>query len=142
VWTALADGSTRHLLLDEPTSSLDLAHQSRLLSRAKTFAREGGAVLAILHDLNLAAAFADRILVMNRGRIIAVGGPREVLTAALIREVWQVEPSWRASRSPSSSGTARARTNKANCCERPNSAGQVALRSKRASKRTVSPSWA
>jgi iron complex transport system ATP-binding protein len=91
VWTALPDGRTRHLLLDEPTSSLDLAHQSLVLSRAKTFAREGGAVLAILHDLNLAAAFADRVLVMDQGRIVAEGRPREVLTASLIREVWQVE---------------------------------------------------
>jgi iron complex transport system ATP-binding protein len=91
VWSPLADGRTRHLLLDEPTSSLDLSHQGMVLARAKTFANEGGAVLAILHDLNLAAAFADRILVMHNARIAAEGKPADVLTVDLLRKVWGVE---------------------------------------------------
>jgi iron complex transport system ATP-binding protein len=91
VWTPLADGRTRHLLLDEPTSSLDLSHQGMVLARAKTFAKAGGAVLAILHDLNLAAAFADRILVMHNARIAAEGKPADVLTVDLLRTVWGVE---------------------------------------------------
>lgn len=91
VWRPLSDGRTRHLLLDEPTASLDLAHQSLVLSHARTFARDGGAVLAILHDLNLAAAFADRLIVLHNGRIAAEGAPASVLTTELIRAVWGVQ---------------------------------------------------
>jgi iron complex transport system ATP-binding protein len=91
VWTPLTDGRTRHLLLDEPTSSLDLSHQGIVLARARSFAKEGGAVLAILHDLNLAAAFADRIIVMHEAQIAAEGKPTEVLTVDLLRTVWGVE---------------------------------------------------
>ncbi len=91
VWHPLRDGGRRHLLLDEPTASLDLAHQGLVLTHAKTFARDGGAVLAILHDLNLAATFADRLIVLSNGRIAAEGSPASVLSAALIRTVWGVE---------------------------------------------------
>jgi iron complex transport system ATP-binding protein len=91
VWSPLADGRTRHLLLDEPTSMLDLSHQGLVLERARAFAREGGAVLAILHDLNLAAAYADRILVMSNAKIAAEGKPAEVLTVEMLKNVWRVD---------------------------------------------------
>jgi len=80
VWEAPQTGH-RYLLLDEPTSSLDLAHQHQVLAVAKRFAREGAGVLAILHDLNLAAQYADRIALLRGGRVVAVGTPREVLQA-------------------------------------------------------------
>ena len=54
-------------------------------------ARDGGSVLAILHDLNLAAAFADEIVVIDKGAAVAAGAPADVLTADLIRDVWKVE---------------------------------------------------
>lgn len=91
IWHPRPDGSTRYLLLDEPTAALDLAHQSLVLSYAKTFSQQGGAVLAILHDLNLAAAFADRLIVLSEGRIAAEGTATTVLTAELIRAVWHVD---------------------------------------------------
>jgi iron complex transport system ATP-binding protein len=91
IWAPLADGRARFLLLDEPTAALDLAHQQTVLARAQTVARNGAGVLTVLHDLNLAAAFADRIAVMDKGRIVAVGTAAEVLTAALIQTVWGVE---------------------------------------------------
>ncbi|MFC0217013.1 iron complex transport system ATP-binding protein [Pseudochelatococcus lubricantis] len=78
------------LLLDEPVSSLDLKHQSALLRAAHRLSREGVAVLAILHDLNLAAAFGDRLVVLNRGRVAARGTPVEVLTDALLHTVFEV----------------------------------------------------
>ena len=90
VWAPLSDGRPRYLLLDEPTSSLDLSHQGLVLSRAAAFARAGCGVLAILHDLNLAAAFADRIVVLDRGRAVADGSPAQVLTVELIDKVWGV----------------------------------------------------
>lgn len=78
-------------LLDEPTSALDLAQQARLLQHAQSHARAGGGVLAILHDLNLALAFADRVWVLVQGRCIAQGAAREVLNPELVRSVWQLE---------------------------------------------------
>ena len=70
------------MLLDEPTSALDLAQQVTAMTAARRTADNGATVLAVLHDLNLAASFADRVLVMTRGRLAADGTPDEVLTAA------------------------------------------------------------
>jgi heme transport system ATP-binding protein len=81
-------GETASLLLDEPTSSLDLSHQGAVLGEARRQAGLGLAVLAILHDLNLAAAYADEIVLMSRGRIRASGGPAEVLRDGLLSEVY------------------------------------------------------
>ncbi len=68
-----------HLLLDEPTSSLDIAHQFDALEAARAEARRGTAVLVVLHDLNLAACFADSIAVAKAGRIVAHGTAGDVL---------------------------------------------------------------
>lgn len=78
------------LLLDEPVSSLDLKHQSALLRAARALSRQGVAVLAILHDLNLAAAFGDRLAILHGGSVAAQGTPAEVLTDAMLREVFEV----------------------------------------------------
>ncbi|WP_087017973.1 heme ABC transporter ATP-binding protein [Thaumasiovibrio subtropicus] len=85
-------GSHRALLLDEPTSALDLKHQHKTLALAKQMAKQGAAVVAVIHDLNLAAQYGDRLLLLNAGHIVADGTPEEVLTAARIEEVydWQV----------------------------------------------------
>ena len=81
----------RFLLLDEPTAALDLAHQHRLLETAREFAvTRGVGVVAILHDLNLAAMYADRVLVLWRGAVAAQGTPREVLQPATIGEAFSV----------------------------------------------------
>lgn len=72
------------LFLDEPTSSLDIAHQHQVLKIAKEFAHEGAGALAVLHDLNLAAQYADRILILSEGKVVAVGTPHEVLTAEIL----------------------------------------------------------
>lgn len=79
------------LLLDEPTASLDLAHQQLTLAQARLVADRGGAVLVILHDLNLAARYADRILLLDRGRMLALGSPWQVLEAERIRSVFGVQ---------------------------------------------------
>ncbi len=91
LWWPLPDRKTRHLFLDEPTASLDLAHQGKVLEQARIFADSGGAVLAFLHDLNLAAAFADRLIILCGGELRADGTPARMLTPALIRDVWGVE---------------------------------------------------
>ena len=83
--------SPRFLLLDEPTAALDLAHQHQLLETAREFAQTRGiGVVAILHDLNLAAMYADRVVVLLHGTVIAHGTPREVLQPATIGEGFAV----------------------------------------------------
>ncbi len=79
------------LLLDEPTSSLDLAHQLAFLRTARRFVQVGLGVLVVLHDLNLAMQYADRVMVLHQGHNIALGAPEEVLQPQLVREVFRVE---------------------------------------------------
>lgn len=80
------------LLLDEPTSALDLRHQLELLGLVRGRCRERGLIaLAALHDLNLAARFADRVVVVHDGRAVAQGPAEAVLTSAMLAEVYGVE---------------------------------------------------
>jgi iron complex transport system ATP-binding protein len=84
----------RVLFLDEATAFLDLGHQVAAMRMAQLAARGGLCVVAVLHDLNLAAAACDRVVVLSRGRVAADGPAAEVLTEARVREVWEV-PVWR-----------------------------------------------
>jgi iron complex transport system ATP-binding protein len=88
IWHEATPTRDRYLLLDEPTSSLDLAHQHGTLAVAKGLALEGVGVLAVLHDLNLAAAYADRVAVLQRGALVALGAPRAVLTSSLLEHTF------------------------------------------------------
>ncbi|MER9895347.1 heme ABC transporter ATP-binding protein [Mesorhizobium sp. M0119] len=88
VWAPVLDGKPRYLFLDEPVSSLDIKHQLIIMDIARDFARRGGGVVAILHDLNLTAMYADRIFVMHRGRLAATGSPQQVLSDELIEKVF------------------------------------------------------
>jgi iron complex transport system ATP-binding protein len=74
--------ATPIVLLDEPTAALDLRHQERVLTRAKEMARAGATVVAVLHDLNLAAAYADKVVLLQ-------DGPWDVLTQDLIERVYR-----------------------------------------------------
>jgi heme transport system ATP-binding protein len=80
--------ATTALLLDEPTASLDFAHQSVVLGEARRQADLGRAVLIVLHDLNLAAAYADEIVLMSGGRIAACGTAAQVLRDDLLSDVY------------------------------------------------------
>lgn len=84
----------RVLLLDEATAFLDLAHQVAAMRMARVAAQGGLCVVAVLHDLNLAAAACDRVVVLAAGRVVAEGPPAAVLTAERVSEVWGV-PVWR-----------------------------------------------
>ena len=79
------------LLLDEPTSALDLLHQLEVMELIRSVAREKDiGVLLAIHDLNLAARYCDRVLVMHQGRVIGAGRPADLLTPDLIRDVYGV----------------------------------------------------
>jgi iron complex transport system ATP-binding protein len=82
---------TQLLFLDEPVASLDLCHQLAVMDAAAALARQGLAVMATLHDLNLATTYADRLLVLDQGRLAAAGPPAEVLEDRLLQRVFAVE---------------------------------------------------
>ncbi|GAB4038625.1 MAG: heme ABC transporter ATP-binding protein [Rubrivivax sp.] len=79
------------LLLDEPTSALDLAQQQSVLGLAQQMRSRGTAVVAVLHDLNLAARHADRIVLLQGGRVALSAQPQQALQPAVVREVFGVE---------------------------------------------------
>jgi iron complex transport system ATP-binding protein len=87
---ALAVGAPL-LLADEPAASLDPAHQLDVMELLLRIAREKRVVLAVMHDLTLAARFADNVLVLDGGRLAASGPPGEVLTRDVLRDVFRVE---------------------------------------------------
>ncbi len=77
------------LLLDEPTAALDLRHQELVLRICRERARAGDAVVVVLHDLDLAGAYADRVAVLQGGRLAAAGAPAEVFGAELLSRVYR-----------------------------------------------------
>ncbi|UEL28422.1 ABC transporter ATP-binding protein [Pseudarthrobacter sp. L1SW] len=93
VWIAMALAQeTDVLLLDEPTTYLDLAHQVEVLDLVTDLNRQRGTTVAIvLHDLNLAARYADNVIAMKSGAVVAVGSPLEVVTESLVRDVFGLE---------------------------------------------------
>ncbi len=75
-------------LLDEPTAALDIGHQEMVMRALGSVAAAGGAVVAVLHDLNLAAAFARHLVLLDRGVVVAAGEPGAVLREEVITEVY------------------------------------------------------
>lgn len=88
VWEPVGPDGPRWLMLDEPVASLDLGHQLKVMQLARSFADAGGGVVAIMHDLNLSAMFADRMAFLLDGRLEAIGAPGEVLTEALLERAF------------------------------------------------------
>jgi len=88
-WLAMALAQeTPLLLLDEPTTYLDIAHQLEVLDLARSLVAGGRTVVAVLHELNLAFRYADHLIVMAAGEVVAAGSPGEVVTAELMRTVY------------------------------------------------------
>jgi iron complex transport system ATP-binding protein len=79
VWQPVLNDVPRWLFLDEPVSALDIAHQLVVMQIARDFANAGGGVVAVMHDLNLTAMFADWVTLMRRGRVLKSGKPSEVI---------------------------------------------------------------
>lgn len=76
------------LLLDEPTANLDPQAQAELCVLLRTLVREGVAVMVVMHDLTLAAAYCDRLALLAEGRVVAAGTPSEVVTEDLLRQIY------------------------------------------------------
>lgn len=93
VWIAMALAQeTDILLLDEPTTFLDVAHQVEVLDLLTDLNRDRGTtIVMVLHDMNLAARYSDHLVALRNGRIVAGGPPREIMTDALIREVFDLD---------------------------------------------------
>lgn len=92
VWVAMALAQeTPVLLLDEPTTFLDIAHQIELLDLFRTLHESGRTLIAVLHDLNHAARYATHIIAMRDGNVVAEGAPSDIITPALVREVFDLD---------------------------------------------------
>jgi iron complex transport system ATP-binding protein len=82
----------RCLLLDEPTAALDVAHQIEVLSLVRRLAHElGSSVVIVLHDINMAARFCDRIHALKRGRVVASGTPSAILAPNTLQEIYGID---------------------------------------------------
>lgn len=95
-WARVVAQSPRVLLLDEATTHLDLAHREEAARRVRAFAEDGGAALVVLHELDLAVRHFSRLLVLDRGRLVADGPTEEVLTPGLLERVFAVRAEIRA----------------------------------------------
>lgn len=80
VWEPVTDQGPRWLFLDEPVAALDIGHQLTVMDIARRYADAGGGVIAVMHDLNLSAMYADHIALLLEGRMLAQGTPAQVLT--------------------------------------------------------------
>lgn len=92
IWQESVEGN-RYLLLDEPTSALDLSHQHHTLALARELASQGVGVLSILHDLNLAAQYADKVLLLGKGKVVEQGPVEKVMTAQKITDLYGIDVS-------------------------------------------------
>jgi iron complex transport system ATP-binding protein len=92
-WIAmLVAQDARCLLLDEPTAALDVAHQIEVLSLVRRLAHEGGrSVVIVLHDINMAARFCDRIHALNRGQVVASGTPTTILVPDTLHDIYGID---------------------------------------------------
>ncbi|QBY01478.1 heme ABC transporter ATP-binding protein [Rhodophyticola sp. CCM32] len=88
VWEPVKDGQARWLFLDEPVSSLDIAHQLEVMTLARRYADAGGGVIAVMHDLNLTAMFAGSVALIEGGRLVRQDTPGAVLTDDLLSQAY------------------------------------------------------
>ena len=92
VWEKPVTGY-RYLFLDEPLTSLDINYQQEFLQLASEFARDNTLLVAVMHDINLAIQYADKLFFLKEGKVVAYGQPNEIVNEALIRNVYDVKAS-------------------------------------------------
>ncbi|PYF79983.1 iron complex transport system ATP-binding protein [Marinomonas alcarazii] len=92
VWLAMTLAQdTPYLLLDEPTTYMDLSHQVELMHLLRKLNLQGKTIITVLHDINQAARYCDHLIVMKQGKIITQGAPDSVLTQQLLKEVFSLD---------------------------------------------------
>lgn len=91
VWEPVEDDTPRWLFLDEPVSALDIGHQIQVMQIARDYADAGGGVVAVMHDLNLTAMFADKVALLSEGRILGLDAPARVLTDNLLSHAYRCQ---------------------------------------------------
>lgn len=92
IWEKPAAGNQRYLLLDEPLNNLDISYQQELLKLVRSFTGDDTVLVAVLHDINLASQYGDKLFYFRDGNLIAEGSPVETITAPLLGEVFGVSP--------------------------------------------------
>jgi iron complex transport system ATP-binding protein len=92
IWEKPTEGY-RYLFLDEPLTSLDINYQQEFLQIAREFTNEGTVLIAVMHDINLAIQYADKLFFLKEGELVAQGKSKDVLSEALIKRVFNVEAS-------------------------------------------------
>lgn len=88
VWQPVENGTPRWLFLDEPVSALDIGHQLQVMQIARDYADAGGGVVAVMHDLNLTAIFADQVALISRGHILGQAAPADILRDDLLSRAY------------------------------------------------------
>ena len=91
LWRPSDSSDPKYLLLDEPTANLDLTYEVKLLNIVKEAANDGTGVMLVLHDLNLAAKFSNKIVLLDRGGVVKIGTPSEVLNSKILSKVYDIE---------------------------------------------------
>ena len=90
LWRPSGSDDPRYMFLDEPTANLDILHEQKMMKLIQKKRDEGIGILLILHDLNLAAKYSDKIAIFKNGRLISIGTPQEVLTEETLTDVYDV----------------------------------------------------
>jgi len=88
VWAPVVNGTPRWLFLDEPVAGLDIGHQFVVMDLAREFAAQGGGVVAIMHDLNLTAMFAEKVVVIHNGKVAVSGPPKTAITDEMLLNIY------------------------------------------------------
>ena len=91
LWRPSNSNDPKYLFLDEPTANLDLTYEIKLLNIVKEVAQEGAGVMLVLHDLNLAAKFSDKVAILKGGSLIDIGLPIDVLKSTLLSEIYEID---------------------------------------------------
>ena len=91
VWKPHKAGKPRWIFLDEPVSSLDIAHQIEVMNIAKNYANSGGGIIAIMHDLNLTSMYADNIAILYQGKKLCQGKPQDVMTDEWLSRAYECD---------------------------------------------------
>jgi iron complex transport system ATP-binding protein len=90
IWEA-PTASNRFLFLDEPLNNLDIKYQQEFLQIAKTFTQKNTVLIAVLHDINIAIQFADKVFFLKEGKLVAQGKPTEIVTVSLLKNIFDVD---------------------------------------------------